>query len=99
MKKVYNEALIDRLNKAKAESGVSYEVMAALIGEKKSITYKYLTKKRNMIRSDTERNAVVAEKILLALVANKRLPAEPDNELPRTEQIMEIINDYLEYLG
>lgn len=99
MKKVYNEALIDRLNKAKAESGVSYEVMAALIGEKKSITYKYLTKKRNMIRSDTERNAVVAEKILLALVANKCLPVEPDNELPRTEQIMEIINDYLEYIG
>ena len=52
-----------------------------------------------MIRSNTERNAVVAEKILLALVANKKLPAKPDNDIPRTEQIMEIINDYLEYLG
>ena len=89
---VYNEQLIDALVGAKERSGVSFATVGMLIGCKRNITHKYLTKQRQMKRSDTERKAVVAVRILNHLVDAGKLPAK------NFDETVEVINDYLNSL-
>lgn len=107
----YNLPLIDALNEARVKSRVSYEVLSELLGCKKSITYKYLKKRRTLVRGDTERRATVVARLLEGLVREKILPLDDayleaalerfenkdeDEELSRVTIItLGVIDDYL----
>lgn len=108
----YNLPLIDALNAAREKSQVSYEVVSELIGCKKSITYKYLKKRRTLVRGDTERRATATARLLEEMVRNKALPLDDsyldaalvnfdnqddDGELSRVTKItLGVIYDYLD---
>lgn len=107
----YNLPLIDALNDVRVESKVSYEVLSELLGCKKSITYKYLKKKRTLVRGDIERRATVVARLLEEMVHKKILPLEDayieaalervenkdeEGELSRVTTItLGVIDDYL----
>lgn len=106
----YNLPLIDALNDIRAKSGISYETLSELMGCKKSITYKYLKKRRALVRGDTERRATAVVRLLEEMVRNKKLPLsesyfdtaiEPDMDKDRglsrvTKITLGVIDDYLD---
>lgn len=106
----YNLPLIDALNDIRLKSGVSYELLSELMGCKKSITYKYLKKKRTLVRGDTERRATAVVRVLSEMVAKKILPLpesvldtaiewadDEEKELSRVTIItLGVIDDYLD---
>lgn len=104
----YNLPLINALNEMREKAGISYETLAELIGCKKSITYKYLTKSRTLVRGDTERRATAVVRLLREMVDEKILPLpeeyfntadvlEDDEELSRVTKItLGVIDDYLD---
>ena len=104
----YNLPLINALNEMREKAGISYETLAELIGCKKSITHKYLTKSRTLVRGDTERRATAVVRLLREMVDEKILPLpeeyfntadvlEDDEELSRVTKItLGVIDDYLD---
>lgn len=90
---IYNEQLIDALIEAKEKSGVSYATLGELLGCKRNITHKYLTKKRQLKRSDVERRAVIAVRILNALSSSGKLPAN------NADEAAQVIDDYITSLS
>lgn len=99
-KEVYNDKLINRLNRAKKQAGVSYDIMAHMMGLPYDTAYAYLTKRRNMVRSDDERTAIAVIKILERLVKEKHLPKPRKIGRPRkglegkrNEEILALIDD------
>lgn len=90
---VYNEQLIDALVEAKERSGVSYATLGELLGCKRNITHKYLTKQRQLKRSDIERRAVVAVRVLNTLADTGELPAS------NVKETAEIIDNYINNLS
>ena len=91
----YNLPLIDSMIEAKERAGISYEVMAELIGCKKSITYKYMKKTRTLVRGETERRATAVVRLLNEMVDAGVLPIEEDIHVGVTDVTLGVIDDYL----
>ena len=91
----YNLPLIDSMIEAKERAGISYEVMAELIGCKKSITYKYMKKTRTLVRGETERRATAVVRLLNEMVDAGVLPIEEDIHVGVTDATLGVIDDYL----
>lgn len=91
----YNLPLIESMNEAKERAGISYEVMAELIGCKKSITYKYMKKTRTLVRGETERRATAVVRLLNEMTDAGILPIEEGIHVGVTDITLGVIDDYL----
>lgn len=92
----YNEQLITDLKAAYERSDISPSILAELLGCSRAAAKSYVQLTRTIVRSDIERRAVVAIKLLNTMCDKGVLPVDiPKNSPKRPVEVMAVINEYL----
>lgn len=98
--KFYNEKLAKKLKEAYQRADIGKHVLAELLGVKSSTAMSYLLFTRSITRSDVERRAVVAIKLLNKMVNDGVLPLGLNKkDCRRTEKHLQAITEYMEKLN
>lgn len=96
----YNEKLARKLKEAYQRADIGKHVLAELLGVKSSTAMSYILFTRSITRSDVERRAVVAIKLLNKMVDDGALPLGLNKkDSSRTEKHLQAIGEYMEKLN